>query len=52
MMSRRTYQEQADALRREYESKYGPITSPDAYGDGRWDWINAPWPWENPKEAR
>lgn len=50
--SRRAYEEQANALRQEYEEKYGPITSPDGYGDGRWNWVNSPWPWENPKEVQ
>lgn len=47
-----TYTEQAKALRKEYEERFGPIVSPDGFGDGRWDWVNAPWPWENPKEGR
>ena len=52
LMSFQTYSDQAKQLRKEFEEKFGPITSPDGYGDGRWDWVNAPWPWENPKEAR
>ena len=32
-------------LRREFESKFGPLTAGD---DGnRWAWISDPWPWNN-----
>lgn len=32
---------------REYESKFGPITVDSASTNGRWDWIDNPWPWQN-----
>ena len=34
---------------RAYERSYGPITLRAAVEDGRYLWINNPWPWE--KEA-
>ena len=43
----RKYNEIFNQLKREFESKYGPITSQDAYGDKRWEWIQNPWPWES-----
>ncbi len=32
----------------EYEENYGKliITSDNAGKDGRWNWIDSPWPWE------
>ena len=39
------YERQSRALRKEYESKFGPLTSGE---DGnRWAWIADPWPWDN-----
>lgn len=37
-----------DALTREYEMKYAPITNMSAGGDERmgWQWVKQPWPWE------
>ena len=52
LASRNAYREEAEALRKEFENRFGPLTAADAYGDCRWDWVNAPWPWENPKEVR
>lgn len=46
------YQEQAAGLQEEYERKYGPITADDIYGDSRYDWICAPWPWDTEREAK
>ena len=40
------YREKAEQLRKEYEKKFGPLTS-DADSTRKWQWINAPWPWEN-----
>ncbi len=42
----RHYEEKTRRLTEEYESKYGPLTAGDAYGDARWEWVNSPWPWE------
>lgn len=41
---------QRDA-KNEYVSKYGPITASDYNGEGRWNWIDNPWPWENEVNA-
>ncbi len=43
------YQREAEMLRREFEEKYGPITTADTIDDMTFTWINNPWPWE--KEA-
>ena len=51
LKSFREYSEQASKLKAEYEAKYGPITPNDAYGDLSYEWVNAPWPWENEKGA-
>ncbi len=38
---------QADALRAEYEEKYGPLFSFRSLGGKTYRWIDNPWPWEN-----
>ncbi len=39
------YERQSQALREEYEKKFGPLTAGE---DGnRWAWIADPWPWDN-----
>lgn len=38
--------EKADALKTEYEEKYGPLSMNNAATDCRWKWIENPWPWE------
>jgi spore coat protein JB len=40
----RKYTAEAAMLRKEYESKYGPLTVPSS---NEADWLNDPWPWEN-----
>ena len=42
----RAYRKEAVA---EYEKNYGQlvITSCDAGKNGKWEWIDSPWPWEN-----
>ncbi len=39
------YRARAEALKKEYEEKFGPVneTSRDT---SRWAWISDPWPWE------
>ncbi len=39
------YRERAEYLRKEYEKKFGSLTS-DSDNTGKWQWIKAPWPWE------
>lgn len=42
------YRMEADQVRSEYESKYGPIlVDSDASNTYPWAWDNRPWPWEN-----
>lgn len=41
------YRIEADKLKSEYESKYGPIlVDSDASNVYPWAWDNEPWPWE------
>lgn len=39
------YNQKADALEKEYITKYGPLRAREE-PEGRWAWINDPWPWE------
>ena len=41
------YQNKYNTLKREYESRYGPLTPKLPAGADRWSWIDGPWPWEN-----
>lgn len=52
LKSMRQYQRQAAEYRKEYEERFGPITHNDPFGDTRFEWLNAPWPWENESEAK
>lgn len=36
-------------LSEEYEKKYGPLTLDDENLKNKWEWIEAPWPWEGNK---
>lgn len=40
------YREKAEQLRKEYEKNFGPLTS-NTDNARKWQWIKAPWPWEN-----
>ena len=40
------YQKQFDMMKREYESRYGPLAPKLTEGATRWDWVDGPWPWE------
>lgn len=44
------YRQQSASLRKQYQEKYGPITS-ESLEDNRWGWIADPWPWNNSEEA-
>lgn len=50
MESLRKYDQSAQALRQEFESKFGPLTARDIYGDTSFSWVNNPWPWEREAE--
>jgi len=42
------YKNEKEKLTKEYETKYGPITSDsDALNSFPWGWIDMPWPWDN-----
>jgi spore coat protein JB len=38
--------ENADRLRRQYEERYGPLTSFRSPGTREWEWSKNPWPWQ------
>ena len=38
--------DRAEELKREFESKYGPLTAEKSMDPDAWTWINDPWPWE------
>lgn len=48
----RKYERMAQMLREEYEQKCGPLRPSDQFGDGRWEWVDAPWPWDICKEGQ
>ena len=48
----RKYERMAQMLREEYEQKCGPLRPSDQFGDGRWEWVDAPWPWDLCKEGQ
>ncbi len=37
---------EANALRQEYESRYGPLCSFRSASKYPWQWIENPWPWQ------
>lgn len=42
------YRKEKESLLKEYESKYGPITTnSDSLNSFPWAWNNMPWPWDN-----
>lgn len=42
------YKLKASDLKKEYESKFGPITIDKSMGNA--EWLSDPWPWEYMKE--
>lgn len=34
------------ALTDEYEKHFGPVTASGVRSGGKWDWVDAPWPWQ------
>ena len=40
------HKKEAAMLRKEFESRFGPITPQDVYGDTSFEWVNSPWPWD------
>lgn len=43
------YQKSYSEYKKQYEELCGPVMSEDCTADGKWMWIDNPWPWE--KEA-
>ncbi len=41
--------EQSDVLRKQFQSRFGPLTPRYLPNTSCWQWINDPWPWN--KEA-
>ena len=42
------YREENESLKKEYESKYGPITlDSNSLNSYPWSWNDMPWPWDN-----
>lgn len=46
LASYKKYKRRADELAEEFVNRFGPLQAGDVYGDTRFDWVNAPWPWE------
>ncbi len=44
------YKQQSDALKVQYQEKYGPLTSRQME-ENRWGWISDPWPWNNDENS-
>lgn len=38
---------EANSLRRDYESQYGPMYSFRSASANPWQWMNDPWPWQS-----
>lgn len=36
----------AEELKKEYLSKYEPLTAADSKNPKYWEWIEEPWPWD------
>ena len=45
------YTRLAEEGKRRYEAMYGPLTQRSAIQNGRYVWLNDPWPWEYRKEG-
>lgn len=45
------YTQMAKSLKKEYEQRYGPLTSSGSNDRQCWDWIQGPWPWQNEWEV-
>ncbi len=45
-----SYKEMAMPLIKQYEEQFGPLTKRSEQGNN-WQWIKAPWPWENEEDC-
>ena len=39
-------------LKATYESQFAPLTAANGVQNNRWNWLDAPWPWENNCEVK
>ncbi len=46
LVSLQKHKKEAAALKAEFESRFGPLTPCDIYGDTSYEWVNGPWPWD------
>lgn len=46
------HMKKAKELKMQFEQKFGPISEPNDFDGGHWNWNNAPWPWESEKEGK
>lgn len=42
----RKYQKLWNDATMEYSDKYGPINPKMCKAEGKWDWVDGPWPWQ------
>ena len=42
----RRHKEVCEKAKKEYESKYGPLTAAASAGTRKWEWVTQPVPWE------
>lgn len=44
------YEEKSSELKRDFEKKFGPLTSLDKEKNN-WEWVSNPWPWDTEEEG-
>ena len=42
----RHYCRSAEVLKKEYDTKYGPLSACANCSNNEWQWVEGPWPWE------
>jgi spore coat protein JB len=40
------YNKSFSELKKQYESKFGPVMAESGAAGDTWTWVNDPWPWE------
>ena len=46
----KTHLEARKVAVRDFEEKFGPLTHGGYSGGPRWNWVDAPWPWQTEEE--
>lgn len=46
IMMHKKMAEKAKEIAKEFEAKYGPLSSMNSTNEECFEWINCPWPWE------